>query len=138
MLDLSGEGPVSLATGVDLIEISRIRKVFEQFGERFLRRIYTEREIRYSRGRIPELAARFAGKEAVTKALGTGLRGVGWREIEIVPDRRGKPHVLLHGGAAKRAEKIGLNHFAISLTHSKEIAAAFVVASRQQLPSAGI
>ena len=131
MLDLSGEGRVALSTGIDLIEIDRIAKAIDRFGDRFLNRIYTPREIRYSRRRIPELAVRFAAKEAVTKALGTGLRGVGWREIEVISDRRGKPHILLHGGAAARAEKIGLNHFAVSLTHSVELGAAFVVASRQ-------
>ncbi len=131
MLDLSGEGRVALSTGIDLIEIDRIAKAVDRFGDRFLNRIYTAREIRYSRRRIPELAVRFAAKEAVTKALGTGLRGVGWREIEVISDRRGKPHILLHGGAAARAEKIGLNHFAVSLTHSVELGAAFVVASHQ-------
>ena len=131
MLDLSGEGKVALSTGIDLIEISRIAKAVDRFGDRFLRRIYTDRELRYARSRIPELAVRFAAKEAVTKALGTGLRGVGWREIEVISDRRGKPHILLHGGAAARAKRIGLNHFAVSLTHSVELGAAFVVASHQ-------
>ena len=131
MIDLSGEGRVALSTGIDLIEIHRIAKAVDRFGDRFLNRIYTAGEIRYSRGRIPELAVRFAAKEAVTKAIGTGLRGVRWRDIEVINDRRGKPHILLHGGAAARAERIGLNHFAVSLTHSVELGAAFVVASRQ-------
>lgn len=143
MIDLSGEGRVALSTGIDLIEIHRIAKAVDRFGDRFLNRIYTAREISYSRGRIPELAVRFAAKEAVTKALGTGLRGVAWREIEVISDRRGKPHVILHGGAADRAKKIGLNHFAVSLTHSVELGAAFVVASHRpdadgtQPPSGG-
>ncbi|MXY36214.1 MAG: holo-[acyl-carrier-protein] synthase, partial [Dehalococcoidia bacterium] len=79
------------AHGIDIIEIARVRAVLDRHGERFLRRVYTEDEVRHCRGRVPELAARFAAKEAVMKALGTGIRGVGWRDIEILPNRRGKP-----------------------------------------------
>ena len=68
--------------GVDLIEIERIRATLDKFGDRFLKRVYTEAEVAYCRGRVPELAVRFAAKEAVMKALGTGARGVGWRDIE--------------------------------------------------------
>ena len=78
------------AHGIDIIEIARVRKVLDRHGERFLRRVYTEDEVRHCRGRVPELAARFAAKEAVMKALGTGVRGVGWSDIEILPNRRGK------------------------------------------------
>ena len=110
------------------MEIARIAAALERFGERFLRRIYTEDERRYSRGRADELAARFAAKEAVSKALGTGMRGVLWREIEILNDARGKPQVRLSGSAQARAEELGLREFSISLTHSRELAIAFVVA----------
>ena len=117
------------SVGVDAVEISRVGALIGRYGERFLRRVYTAAEIERSRGRVPELAARFAGKEAVSKALGTGLRGIAWREIEVLSDWRGKPLVHLHGKAARRAEDLGLTTFAISLTHSRELAIAFVVAT---------
>jgi len=123
----------SISVGVDIIEIERIRQVFQRHGERFLRRVYTEREIAYCRGRVPELAARFAAKEAVSKALGTGIVGRGgifWREVEVLPNARGKPLVHLHGRAQDRAESLGLKEFAISLSHCQEYAVAFVVAIR--------
>jgi len=117
-----------LTAGVDIIEIHRIEKALARHGERFLHRIYTPTEIAHARGRVVELAARFAAKEAVSKALGTGMRGIGWREIEIVADHRGKPLVVLHGRAAQRAKYLGLQSFAISLSHSREQAIAVVVA----------
>jgi holo-[acyl-carrier protein] synthase len=118
-----------LSTGVDIIELERVRAVFDRFGDRFQRRVLTAEEIRFCRGRLSEIAVRFAGKEAVMKALGTGIRGVGWREIEILPEKRGKPLVYLHGRAAERADYLGLREFAISLSHSDLYAVAFVVAS---------
>ena len=118
------------AHGIDIIEIARVRKVLDRHGERFLRRVYTEDEVRHCRGRVPELAARFAAKEAVMKALGTGIRGVGWRDIEILPNRRGKPLVFLSRRGAGRAERIELRGLDISLTHSKEFAMASVVGER--------
>src|SRR2546428_13564411 len=80
-----------LATGVDIIEIQRIERALAKFGPRFLGRVYTQLEAAFCRGRTSELAARFAAKEAVMKALGTGARGVAWREIEVLPNHRGKP-----------------------------------------------
>ncbi|MCH7580961.1 MAG: holo-ACP synthase, partial [Chloroflexi bacterium] len=85
------------AVGIDTIEIPRVRRVLERHGERFLKRVYTPTEVAFCRGRVAELAARFAAKEAVMKALGTGVRGIAWREIEVLPDRRGKPLVYLYG-----------------------------------------
>ncbi|MGH2458308.1 MAG: holo-ACP synthase [Chloroflexota bacterium] len=117
------------SVGVDAVEVARIAAVYEKFGERFLRRIYTEREADRYRGRVNELAARFAAKEAVSKALGTGLHGISWRDVEVLPDPRGKPLVFLHDRARRRAEELGLREFAISLTHSRELALAFVVAN---------
>jgi holo-[acyl-carrier protein] synthase len=117
------------SVGIDAIEIERIQAVLDRHGERFLSRVYTRAEAAYCRGRVPELAVRFAGKEAISKALGTGIRGIVWREMEILPDRRGKPLVFLHGRAKLRAQQLGLTHFAISLTHARELALAFVVAS---------
>lgn len=117
------------SVGIDIVEVKRIEAALARWGERFLRRVYTPAEVARCRGRVPELAARFAGKEAISKALGTGLRGVAWREMEILSDRRGKPLVRLHGRAAARAEAIGLKGFAISLTHERDFAIAFVVGS---------
>jgi holo-[acyl-carrier protein] synthase len=117
------------SVGIDAIEIRRVAAVYRRHGERFLGRVYTERERDRYRGRINELAARFAAKEAVSKALGTGMIGVSWREIEVLPDPRGKPLVHLHGRARLRAEELGLREFAISLTHTADLAIAFVVAT---------
>ena len=116
-----------LITGVDIIEIKRVEKVAFSYGDRFLKRIYTDGEIEYCRGRAPQLASRFAAKEAVMKALGTGIRGVGWRDVEIARKRGMAPHIKLHGRAKKRASQIGLKELAISLSHSKEFAVASVI-----------
>ena len=118
-----------LTTGVDIIEIERIKGVLERWGARFLNRIYTEAEISYCRGRPPNLAARFAAKEATMKALGTGLRGVGWKDIEVVRDQAGAPCIRLHGRALLRADKLGVKELALSLSHSRNYAVAFVVGS---------
>ena len=117
-----------LQCGVDLIEIERIRTALDRWGDRFLKRVWTEREIAYCRGRNAELATRFAGKEATSKALGTGMGDIVWLDIEILPDGRGKPLVFLHGAAKERAARLGLNTWAISLTHSRDMACAMVVA----------
>lgn len=116
-----------VAVGVDIIEIARIERTLADFGERFLRRVYTEEERSRYGSRPSELAARFAAKEATSKALGTGIRGIRWREMEILSNRRGKPVLILHGGAAERAATLGLVAFDVSLTHSRTDAMAFVV-----------
>lgn len=116
-----------ISVGVDIIEISRIAATVERFGDRFLKRIYTDGEIAYCRGRAPQLAARFAAKEAVMKALGTGTRGVGWQEVEVTRKRTGEPGIQLHGRAAARAEKLGIDRLALSISHSREYAIASVV-----------
>ena len=122
-----------LSTGVDLIEIGRVERALERHGERFLERVFTEDEVAYARRRPAELAARFAAKEAVAKALGVGMRmiardGIGWQEAEVLGDGRGKPVVRLRGRAAERAEELGLREWAVSLSHTREHAIAFVVA----------
>lgn len=116
-----------LSVGVDIIEIDRVAATLARFGDRFLQRIYTTGEIAYCRGRAPQLAARFAAKEAVMKALGTGTRGVGWQEVEVTRKRSGEPGIALHGRAATRAEKLGIDHLALSLSHSRHYAVASVV-----------
>ncbi len=118
--------------GVDIIEIARVRGVIDRRGQRFLRRIYTEKELEFCRGRVPELAARFAAKEAVMKALGTGRRGVSWRDIEVLPNHRNAPLVFLHGRARRRARMLGITEMAISLSHSRENAVASVVAATNE------
>jgi holo-[acyl-carrier protein] synthase len=121
------------AVGVDVIEIHRIEASLARFGKRLLDRVYTKLEVAACRGRVNELAARFAAKEAVMKALGTGARGVAWREIEVLPNHRGKPLVYLHGRALERAESIGLSAVDISLTHSDDLAIAMVVGASRNL-----
>ncbi len=120
------------AVGIDTIEIPRVRHVLERHGERFLKRVFTPEEVAFCRGRVPELAARFAAKEAVMKALGTGVRGIGWREIEVLPDGRGKPLVYLYGSAKDRAKEMGLEGIDISLSHERQYAVASVVAFRDE------
>ena len=116
-----------LVTGVDIIEIARVKDVAERHGERFFRRVYTPGEVAYCRGRAPQLASRFAAKEAVMKALGTGVRGVGWRDIEVVRQRGRAPTVRLHGRAAKVGERLAVTQIALSISHSKEYAVVSVV-----------
>ena len=119
-------------TGVDIIEIPRIKRVAEKYGTRFYRRVYTDGETTYCRGRAPQLASRFAAKEAVMKALGTGIRGVRWRDIEVVRQRGRAPTIQLHGTALARAKRLGIEHLAISLSHSEEYAVAFVVGDSRE------
>lgn len=113
--------------GVDIIEIERIEKAVERFGKRFLQRVYTDTELRVCRNMPSRLASRFAAKEAVMKSLGTGTKGVGWREIEILHDAKGKPLVSLCGRARNRANDLGLGELAVSLSDSRDYAVAFVV-----------
>lgn len=114
-------------TGIDIVEIDRVGRVLARHPERFLARIYTPAEVAHCRGRLGELAVRFAAKEATMKALGTGVRGISWRDIEVLPNRRGKPLLLLHGTAAARAARIGLTDIDVTLTHARDYAAAIVV-----------
>ncbi|MCO5214869.1 MAG: holo-ACP synthase [Thermomicrobiales bacterium] len=116
-----------IAVGTDIIEIARIKRSIDDFGDRFLKRCYTERERQWYGNRPNELAARFAAKEATSKALGTGIVGIRWQEMEVLPNRRGKPILILHGRAAERARQLGLTDFSVSLTHSRTDAMAFVV-----------
>ena len=122
----------SHAVGIDMIETDRVAAVLAKHPERFLRRVFTPAEVAFCRGRVPELAARFAAKEAMMKALGTGARSVAWRDIEVLPDRRGKPMVYLYGGAKRRAETIGLDAIDVSLTHLASFAMAAVVCAQER------
>ena len=107
--------------GVDIVEVARIKKAIARWGEGFLHRIYTESELKLYYKKPSSLAARFAGKEAVIKAIG---KGIGWREIEILAEPSGKPLVHLYGKAQNQANSLGLANLAISLSHSREYAIA--------------
>lgn len=125
---------MSLTVGVDLVELDRVARAVQRYGDRFLARIYTPDELLHCRGRVPELAARFAAKEAVSKALGVGMNhlsreGIGWRDVEVLCDHRGKPFLRLSGRACQLADQQGLHEWAVSLSHERAYAMAFVVAS---------
>jgi|SRR5512141_1096403 holo-[acyl-carrier protein] synthase len=117
--------------GVDIVDIARIQALLERYGERFLRRVYTEAETAYamnSANKSERLAGRFAVKESVMKALGTGKsQGILWRDIETVRGRYGKPEVRLHGQAVKLSKKLGGGAVHVSITHDGGKAVAFVI-----------
>lgn len=115
-----------IGIGVDSIEISRVVKAMEK--DHFVHRIFTEREIEQMDFSKRRGASDFAGKEAVVKALGTGFIGVGASEVEILRNEKGAPYVVLHGKATEIAERMGIKDWKISITNTKELATAFVVA----------
>jgi holo-[acyl-carrier protein] synthase len=119
---------MKLASGVDLVDVARIRDAIDRHGQRFISRIFTETEQHESGGRFASLAARFAAKEAAAKALGCGIGDVGWLDIEIRGDENHAPHLYLHGEGRKLAEKLGLSNWSVSLSHTEGQAIAFVVA----------
>ena len=118
-----------LKTGVDIIEIARIQAALNRHGERFLQRVFSPAEVAECRGQADALAARFAAKEATTKALGTGIGLVGWREVETLHKLSGEPYLQLHGRAQQVANHLGLTTWAVSLSHSRDNAIAVVVAT---------
>ena len=122
---------VIVGLGIDLIELGRVRKTVERFGERFLKRVYTDGEIRYCYAKadpIPSLAGRFAVKEAAMKALGTGYsRGVWFRRIEVARRKGEAPTLLFHEAAQDRADAMGVARASISITHERDMAAAIVI-----------
>lgn len=118
-----------LANGVDIVEVARIARAMARHGARFETRFFTEQELAYCNGRVERLAGRFAVKEAVAKALGTGIGDVGWTEIEVVCDGRGSPQLVLHGRARALAAQRGLETWSISLSHTEAFAVGFAVAT---------
>ena len=116
--------PGTTELGIDIIKVERIQGSLEKFGDRFTRRVLTEAEQRYVRGRPETMAGRWAAKEAVSKVLGLGVRGIGWRDIEIERMPTGQPAVRLHGRAAERAEQLGMDRIAVSITHESDYAVA--------------
>ena len=119
-----------LGLGFDATDIPRIGTTFERYGDRFLRRVFTDGEIAYCtrrRNPVPHLAGRFAAKEATMKALGTGhSRGVLWKDIEVVR-LSGPPQLRLHGGAAVRADRLRVRSSLLTITHSDALAMAQVI-----------
>ena len=122
--------PGTTELGIDIIKVDRIRASLERFGERFTRRVLTEPERRYVRGRPETMAGRWAAKEAVSKVLGLGVRGIGWRDIEIERLPTGQPAVRLHGRAADRAEQLGMERIAVSISHESDYAVAIAFGIR--------
>lgn len=127
--------------GTDLTEIARVRRSVERFGSRFLSRIYTPGEIAYclrKKDAAESLAARFAAKEAGAKALGTGIsRGVSWQEFEVRREPSGKPSLWLSGRAAELAAELGIDRLSLSLTHTRDLAMAVVIAEHLPKQAAG-
>jgi holo-[acyl-carrier protein] synthase len=121
--------------GVDLVKISRIEGVLARYGDRFLDRVFTPREIAYCRGKVwaaAGFAMRFAAKEAFSKALGVGLRrdGIRWREVEVIPNLMGKPEIFVSGKAASLCEAAGINNLHLTLTDEDGRALAVVILER--------
>jgi len=130
---MDGTMPVPQGTaelGLDIIRVDRIREALERFGDRFVGRVLTPAEARYVRGRPETFAGRWAAKEAVSKVLGLGVRGIGWRDIEIERLPTGQPAVRLHGRAAARADQLGVERVAVSITHEREYALAIAFGVR--------
>ena len=130
----SGLGvPVPAGTtelGIDIIKVDRIRASIERFGERFSNRVLTPSERRYVRARPETFAGRWAAKEAVSKVLGLGVRGIGWKDIEVERLPTGQPAIRLHGRAAQRAEQLGMGRIALSITHESDYAVAIAFGVR--------
>ncbi len=123
-----------LGHGVDIVEIARIQHMLDAHGAHFTDRCFTAAEQRYAEAgratRAQRYAARFAGKEAILKALGTGLtQGTNWVDMEILSESSGKPTVVLHGRCAELAARAGMTHWHVSLSHTQFLAMASVIAS---------
>jgi holo-[acyl-carrier protein] synthase len=120
-----------LGTGVDLAEVARIREAIGRYGDRFIRRIYTDGEIAYverKANRFERYAGRFAAKEAGMKAIGTGWkRGVRWQDFEVSNLPSGRPTLRLHGEAARVAETMGVKTISLSITHTADLGMAHVI-----------
>jgi holo-[acyl-carrier protein] synthase len=116
--------------GIDIIKVDRIRRTLERFGPRFSRRVLTSAEARYVRDRPETLAGRWAAKEAVSKVLGLGVRGIGWRDIEVERQADGRPEIVLTGRAAERARQLGVTRILLSLSHTHRTAIAMAVLAR--------
>ena len=119
-----------IASGIDLVEIERFQETIRRYADRFLNRVFTPQELKEAGKNPASLAARFAAKEAVAKALGTGIGPVGWREIEILRGQAREPILYLHGAAAQLAAQKRLSAWSVSLSHTNTHAIAMAVAIR--------
>lgn len=124
--------PGTTELGIDIVKVERIERALRKHGRRFPQRILTQAEDAYVRDRPENLAGRWAAKEAVSKVLGLGVRGVGWREIEIVRLPTGQPTVRLHDRALRRADQLGMERIAVSISHEREYAVAIAFGIRTQ------
>lgn len=122
--------PGTTELGIDIIKVERIAKSIERFGSRFSDRVLTPAERRYVRDRPETFAGRWAAKEAVSKVLGLGVRGIGWKDIEVVRLPTGQPSIRLHGRAAARAEQLGMGRIAVSISHESDYAVAIAFGVR--------
>jgi holo-[acyl-carrier protein] synthase len=122
--------PGTTELGIDIIKVDRIRATLAKFGPRFSKRVLTPTEQRYVRDRPETFAGRWAAKEAVSKVLGLGVRGIGWRDIEVERLPTGQPAIRLHGRAAARAEQLGMGRIALSITHESDYAVAIAFGIR--------
>jgi holo-[acyl-carrier protein] synthase len=122
--------PGTTELGIDIIKVERIRATLERFGSRFADRVLTPAEQRYVRDRPETMAGRWAAKEAVSKVLGLGVRGIGWRDIEVERLPTGQPSIRLHGRAAARAEQLGMGRIAVSISHESDFAVAIAFGIR--------
>jgi holo-[acyl-carrier protein] synthase len=120
-----------VGTGIDICEVERIRAAIARFGDRFLRRVYTRGEVEYCQSKknaVERFAARFAAKEAATKAIGTGLHfGVTWQDVEVRRAPGGRPTIHFYRAAAERCARLGAKHSHLSITHSEGLAIAQVI-----------
>ncbi len=119
--------------GIDIINIERLAKINSAIRARFLKRVYTEKELAQAQNQNDSLSGLFAAKESVSKALGTGIGFVTWQDIEILHLPSGEPILHLHGNALLVAEQKGLSHWSISISHEKEFAIAMAVAMSQEV-----
>lgn len=124
-----------VSIGTDIVEVLRIGRMIERHGDQFLTTVFTAEEIRYCQCRreyVQHYAGRWAAKEAVMKALGTGfVRGIGWRDIEVGVQTSGKPYILLHGGVRDYAEQLGIREILISISHCRTHAVAMAIGCGQ-------
>ena len=127
---VSAAPPGTTELGIDIIKVERIRRTLERYGARFAARVLTPDERRYVRDRPETFAGRWAAKEAVSKVLGLGVRGIGWRDIEVERLPTGQPAVRLHGRAAARAEQLGMGRIALSISHEADYAVAIAYGVR--------
>lgn len=117
-----------LRNGVDIIEINRLEEINPAIRERFISRVFTESEQEICKAINARLAGRFAAKEAVAKALGTGIGELHWKDIEILQAENGEPIIQLHAKAKEKAEELGISQWAVSISHNRTMAIAFVIA----------